>query len=389
MSWLGYKTKKAETEDPREAKRKRLEAERSERLHRAQQRLNRRKQLEAAEKAQEEANQALQELLDLDPDIFNISGENPSQEIVTEDILNDSADTMADFDVENGEDGKSAMDKLGSVKCEFSKEDLDFWFTELETQLEVIEVKSQWTKRIALQRFLPAEIKEEVKSLLKIQKANQGEAIYKRIKTELLDLFGAKPEDGYLKAKSRVMSGKPSQLGKQLIDDICVCDVKLAGKCCTRMVWGMFRDALPVIIRNHIADLEFSKDTYKQIFAKCDQIYDSNRSARPAVVAATTTQQTSAQPTVQPEVAATSTAQNSSRRNRNKNQNQNRGGGASNKANTAPPPKPATQQPPKGPKHSTAHNGVLCKIHHKWGVNANFCSNPTVCVMKDIYKSPQ
>ena len=44
-----------------------------------------------------------------------------------------------DFDSENGVDGEKAMDKMGSVKCEFSKDDIEFWFSELETQLKVIE----------------------------------------------------------------------------------------------------------------------------------------------------------------------------------------------------------------------------------------------------------
>ena len=43
-------------------------------------------------------------------------------------------------------------------------------------------------------QFLPAEMKEEVKSLLQLQKANAGVTIYKKIKSELIDLFGSKPK---------------------------------------------------------------------------------------------------------------------------------------------------------------------------------------------------
>ena len=85
--------------------------------------------------AGEEADKAIQDLLDIAPDIFSGTTEE-----VSEDILNDSNDiTMADFEAENGTDWDKAMDKLGTVKCEFSKDDIEFWFSELESQLEVIE----------------------------------------------------------------------------------------------------------------------------------------------------------------------------------------------------------------------------------------------------------
>ena len=136
---------------------------------------------------------------------------------------------------------------------------------ELEGQLELIEIKSQWSKRMALQKLLPLKIKEEVKSLLRITKTRSGNDIYFRLKQELLDLFGV---------KNRVLSGKPSQLGKKLIVDICPGDVKLQGCHCAKTVWAMFRGQLPVVIRNHISEMTFSKDTYKAVFAKADQVWN-------------------------------------------------------------------------------------------------------------------
>ena len=391
MSWLGgYNSKpstsaQADLAEAREAKRKKLEAEKAQRAARRDQL---RKQLLAAQEAQEEATQAINELLEIDPDIFNVEGE--IQE-VSEDILDDS--DMADFDVENETDGKSALDKLGSVKCDFSKDDIEFWFTELESQLEIIEVKSQWTKRIALQRFLPAEIKQEVKSLLLVQKAQSGTDIYKRIKTELINLFGSKPEDSYIKAKNRVMTGKPSQLGKLLVDDICKdCKVKLAAGCCAKVVWGMFREALPVVIRNHIAEMTFTKDTYLQIFRKCDQIYDSNQTTqvKGSVAAVSHSTPTS---TSDPEVAAIRGRGNRGGRGRGGGRG-GRGGGSTT-ANAPPPPTTTTTTTtPKGntgPKHATAKgdNDKLCKIHYKWGENGAYCAAPWKCPMKNIYKAPQ
>ena len=264
MSWFNYKPSMSSIPEAelREARRNKLEADRQKRL---QDRAKRQNQLQAALQAQQEGDQALKDLLDIDPDIF--AGD--STEYIPEDEVQQLLEEqIMDFEAENGVDGAKALEKLG---CAFSKDNIDFWFTELESQLEVIEVKSQWTKRIALQRFLPAEVKQDIKTLLKIQKANAGDDIYKRIKTELINLFGAKPEDAHIRAKNTVMTGKPSQLGKALVDDICKCDVKLSAKCCAGVVWGMYRDALPVIIRNHIAELPFNKDTYLQVFAKSDQ----------------------------------------------------------------------------------------------------------------------
>ena len=43
----------------------------------------------------------------------------------------------------------------------------------------------------------------------------------------------------------------------------------------------MFREKIPILVRNHLADMKFDHDTYEQVFDKADQIYDSNRGAEP------------------------------------------------------------------------------------------------------------
>ena len=67
MSWLSRYTSKASEEDSREARRKKLEADR---LQRAEQRSQHRRTLEAAASYRQEANEALDQLLTLDPSIF-------------------------------------------------------------------------------------------------------------------------------------------------------------------------------------------------------------------------------------------------------------------------------------------------------------------------------
>ena len=337
------------------------------------------------------SEEAISELLTLDPS--EVFAERFTEEEVAE-LLDTSEEVeikMINFEDENEADGKSALDKLGSVKCEFSKEDIEFWFSELEGQMEAIEVKSQWTKRLALLRFLPAEIKQEVKSLLVLQKADAGDDIYKRIKSELIDLFGSKPEDAYVRAKNRVMTGKPSQLGKALVEDICKCKVKLSAGCCARIVWGMYREALPVVIRNHIAEMEFNKDTYKKIFQKSDQIYDSNKPSQPprggAAVAAVVTAE-------EPSEVAALKPQKANRGGRGGYRGGRGGGRGAYTPNPNNTQNPSTNPPSnsnKGTRHPTAKGDSekLCKIHFKWGENGSYCAAPWKCPMKTVYKAPQ
>ena len=168
---------------------------------------------------------------------------------------------MVDFDKENADDSATALDNLRTVQCPFNKADIEFWFSQLEDQLTLIGVKKQWTKKIALTRFLPPDIQIEVKSLLKLQQTAAGADIYLRIKQRLLKLYGPKPEDAYERAKNRVLTGKPSQLGKLLVEDLCPAEVKLEGCNCSNTVWGMFREKIPIVIRNHIADMQFNAET--------------------------------------------------------------------------------------------------------------------------------
>ena len=114
MSWIRGYAKPSTSEpqvSPRTAKRNKLQEER---LQRAEQREKHRKQLQAAQAAQDEAEQALKDLLEIDPEI--LQGEDVSvaeseidqllaDETVDNQIQPAEAGTMAqveDFDIENG-----------------------------------------------------------------------------------------------------------------------------------------------------------------------------------------------------------------------------------------------------------------------------------------------
>ena len=210
MSWIGgYKSSKPSTSeaDLREEKRKKLEAERA---LRAKQRVQRQKQLESIAKSREATEKAVQDLLALEPDI--LAGEDTVVSESEAEILlrideNSEVDLEAannqaimTFETENGEDDATAMDNLRTVQCPFNQEDIEFWFSQLEDQLTLIGVKAQWTKKIALVRFLPPAIQSEVKSLLKLKQNEAGEDIYLKIKNEL---FGASSKS--LKVVSKML----------------------------------------------------------------------------------------------------------------------------------------------------------------------------------------
>ena len=333
MSWFGYKapsTNKPAQVSPRTEKRNQLQAER---LARAQQREKLKKQLKAVQEAKEEADLAEAELFALDPEIFEgtLDGQEISEEILdesTEDLLADA--TMVDFEAENADDSATAMDNLRSIHCPFNKEDLEFWFSQLEDQLTLIGVKKQWTKKIALVRFLPPEIQIEVKSLLTLKQTAAGTDIYLRIKNQLLKLYGPKPEDSYMRAKSRVLTGKPSQLGKLLVGDICPGEVKLEGCHCARQVWGMFREKIPVVIRNHIADMPFDHSTYEAVFDKADQVWDSNSGSEPLSTPQVAAATKAGAPAEQAAIQRPQRQNGQGRNQRNKNKGQSGGGQSQN-----------------------------------------------------------
>ena len=384
MSWVrGYS--KPDTSESREERRRKLEEDRQSRARKRQQLQN---QLAAAQQSRQEADQALQDFLDIDPDIFE---ESELVEEASEDLLDIQEIEMVDFDQENAEDSATAMDNLRSVQCPFNKGDIEFWFSQLEDQLTLIGVKKQWTKKIALVRFLPPEIQNQVKSLLKLGQTAAGTDIYFRIKKQLLKMYGPKPEDGYLRAKNRVLTETPSQLGKQIVEDICPGEIKLQGCHCANTVWGIFREAIPIIIRNHIADMAFNADTYEAVFDKADQVWNSNKGSEPLP----SKQVAAVSRNGSPEVAAVQKGQNSQK---NKNQNGQRGQGqgqggqrgqgnqnqggqnqknGQNQNNQARPTKPALNE------------DKLCRIHAKWKDNATFCAAPWGCRMKDVYRAPQ
>ena len=141
MSWLsGYKSKSVQNQaEIREERRQKLEAER---LQRAQNRNRIQKQLQDAQKAREEADAVLQQFLEIAPDLFDDETPvNDSSEVDIDDIV-----TMVNFDEENAENGADAMKNLGQIKVKWNAENPDFFFAQLETELQIFSILKQFTK---------------------------------------------------------------------------------------------------------------------------------------------------------------------------------------------------------------------------------------------------
>merc|ERR1711951_41293 len=99
---------------------------------------------------------------------------------------------MVDFDMEDGADADTAQAKMSGLKLDFDRNDVEFWFNQLEMHLQTAEVKAQWTKRLLLHKLLPQDVVEEVKDLLRKNKTSAGAEAYKELKDRIMTTFGQK-----------------------------------------------------------------------------------------------------------------------------------------------------------------------------------------------------
>ena len=197
--------------------------------------------------------------------------------------------------------------------------------------------------------------------------------VYKKIKTELLRIYAQKPCDSYRKALTRTMVGLPSQLGYQIVNDICKKSTELDGCCCAAAAEALWTIQLPVAVRNHISDREFNKTTYKQIFEAADKCFTASKQVNVAAlaVAAVDLDETQAafttqnQPTAQ--VAAIGRGNRGGRRARGgrSNRGSGRGSGQSSK--------------PQRKRHESNPPEQCCDRHYSHGAGAWFCLEPLTC----------
>ena len=250
--------------------------------------------------------------------------------------------------------------------------------------MEMASVGKQWLKKTVLQRNLPVKQKEDVKALLTLQKAEAGNNIYFRIKSELIRIYAPKPQDAYRKALGRTMTGLPSQLGYQVVNDICKKPTKLDGCCCAGAALAIWSMKLPVSVLAHISNMPFTLDTYKGVFEAADKVHQSSQQLQVAAVSLDETQP-AFDPQNQPQVAAFnrqkpnrggqsgtrgggSQSNQSNRGNGRGNGRGNRGSRGGNQASTS-----------RGPRHSSNPPEVCCERHYRHGPEWWYCVSPLTC----------
>ena len=274
---------------------------------------------------------------------------------------------------------------------EFSSSDIRFWFAELEAEMTMSSIKSQWMKKTVLQRNLPTKQKEDVKSLLTLNQTQAGDDIYFKIKNELVRIYAPKPKDSYCKALTRTMVGLPSQLGNQIVEDVCKKPSKLQGCCCAAAVEALWHLQLPVSIRAHVSNMEFSHATFKAVFEAADKVFLAAKQVSVAAVSVAAVNlevdldETQAAFTPQNQPAAVVAAFGRGQNNKNKPQE----GGGKNKKNNKGQGQGNKNQNSRGKKHSSVPDSQankMCDRHYRHGADAWFCLAPSSCPWKDKCK---
>ena len=173
-----------------------------------------------------------------------------------------AAAVMVTFEDENGVDDNGAMkDAVARVeKLHWLSDDLRFMFGQIEAKMKAAGVKKQYTKFQVLSGMLPVEVVNEVKHYLRMMEDEfVNNDSYKLLKTEILRIFGPKPEAAVERALGRVLTGLPSSLARALVDDICRCNPQLSTCCCPAIVSTLWRWQLSSQVKAGIAHCTFNK----------------------------------------------------------------------------------------------------------------------------------
>ncbi len=182
---------------------------------------------------------------------------------------------MADFETDNGTDASDVTTALREIKVHFDEADIEFFFTQFEMMMENAGVKSQWTKRCQLYRFLPPRIVNEMKDVLNKKKTDAGAAtIYKTMKARLTQQFGPRPADRFYQAENLPRTGKPSQHAKALINILCPKHPEV--DCCLEgTISGLWRKQLPEPVKFAVAGHELGGGKLEVTLQIADAAYDT------------------------------------------------------------------------------------------------------------------
>ena len=320
-----------------------------------------------------------------------VVGDPTTSEVEVENQIADMPDAIVPFETENGEDEAGALREAcrSLDKLEWDDTNLPWFFNRMETRMSVAGVKKNFTKFQVLSEVIPKRVQDEVMQLLMMTETEfPNHDAYKQLKTEIFRIFGPRLEAGMERALGRVLTGKPSQLARALVNDMC--KSKLNCQCCPANVGAMWKRQLSSAVRAGIAHTEFNKDNFNAVVQLADDIH-SNTSSTPSVASVSGHPASNLDQTLPaipyattPEVAAI---------NRGRGRGRNRGRGGPNRGRGGHQQQQQTQQQQqganrhKGTKHPDLPAGEWsgCQMHFKWGKGAHFCSEPGSCPWRNVF----
>ena len=289
---------------------------------------------------------------------------------------------MVDYDTENGQD--TAGSETKEIKVAYNAQEQELWFMLLENRMEEVGIKSQWTKRQALIRNLPTEVITEIKNLLKKGKTAAGDRCYKDAKERILKAFGPKKEEAYYKASQLVLTGKPSELARKIVDLMCPADPPLHGCHCENFIAPMWKAQLPAPVKQAIASMEFNEAGLEAILDRADAVHATMTTPNPTVAGLTDGAQASADPNL----AAFKGASAQNNRGNGRGRGQRGRGGNRNQTRSADGAQRQQNQQSganRGPKSKDNPPDAVCQTHWKHGKSAYGCLDIASCPWKDIW----
>ena len=187
---------------------------------------------------------------------------------------------MMNYDESTGQDGANALESAcRSLKgYDFDEQDLGFYFNQIELQMRQNGVKKNYTKFLVLTSIIPVKVRDQVKSLLRKQESEYSEnnqQPYKILKDKILKIYEPSQESRFERAMSRVLSGKPSELARLLVSDLC--DHELDGCCCGHIIVGMWKRQLPLSVRQAIASEKFDAANFDTVVKHADDVMGQSR----------------------------------------------------------------------------------------------------------------
>ena len=192
-----------------------------------------------------------------------------------------------DEDADNSDNRALELSCEQLDKFQWTDDDVQFYFQQVEARMASMGVKKQWTKFMVLRTILPMQILTQVKPILRKSEADFADNLsYKALKKEIMQIFGPRIETGAERALKRTLTGKPSQLAREIIDDIC--SHGMEHDCIPGVVLAIWKKSLPTAVQAAIAGREFNATNLDAILELADEVFNTCRATGASAAASST-----------------------------------------------------------------------------------------------------